>query len=79
VSGLLTNIISSDMSLVSTHVITSDTCHQFQRTSGLLTRQVSKTILRSREVLECLSFDLVLILEHSIFLRPTKFASLFIV
>jgi hypothetical protein len=39
----------------------------------------SQTILHAYEVLECLSYDLVLIFKHSIFLRPTKFASLFIV
>jgi hypothetical protein len=44
-------------------------------TSGLPTPTVPKTILCVREVLECLSCDLVLILEHSIFLRPTRFAS----
>ena len=38
-----------------------------------------KNILRIRGVLECLSFDFIFMLEHSIFLRPTKFASLFIV
>jgi len=67
-------------------------CRDFRRTSSLPTYVISsdvrwdfrhpksnKTILRAREVLECLSFDLVLILEHSIFLRPTKFAFLFIV
>jgi hypothetical protein len=42
-------------------------------TSGLPTPTNPKTILRAREVLECLYFDLVFILEHSIFLRPTKF------
>jgi hypothetical protein len=52
---------------------------EFWHTSALLTLKVTKTILRAREVLECLSNDLVLLLEHSIFLRPTKFASLFIV
>ena len=39
----------------------------------------SKNILRAREVLEGLSFDFIFILEHSIFLRPSKLASLFIV
>ena len=65
-------------------------CRNFQRTSSLPTYVISsdirwdfrhpksyKTILRASEVLQCLSFDLVLILEHSIFLRPS--ASLFIV
>ena len=30
-------------------------------------------------MLECLFFDFIFMLEHSIFLRPTKFAFLFIV
>ena len=38
-----------------------------------------KNILRARGVLECLSFDFIFMLEHYIFLRPAKFASLFIV
>ena len=38
-----------------------------------------KNNLRARGVLECLSFDFIFMLEYSIFLRPTKFASLFIV
>jgi hypothetical protein len=38
-----------------------------------------KNILRAREVLECFSFDFIFIFEHSIFLRPPKLASLFIV
>ena len=37
-----------------------------------------KNNLRARGVLECLSIDFIFMLEHSIFLRPTKFASLFI-
>ena len=53
------------------------------RTSGMSRdfrhRQSQKNNLRARGVLECLSFDLIIMLEHSIFLRPTKFASLFIV
>jgi hypothetical protein len=59
-------------------VSTSDR-REFWHTSALQTPKATKTILRAREVLECLSYDLALILEHSIFLRPTKFASLFIV
>ena len=47
--------------------------------SGLPTPTVTKNILRARGVLECLSFNFIFMLEHSIFLRPTKFASLFIV
>jgi hypothetical protein len=50
-----------------------------QLTSGLPTPIDPKTILRACGVLECLSYDLVLILVHSIFLRPTRFASPFIV
>ena len=46
-------------------------------TTGAPTQE--KTFLSVHEVLECLSYDLVVMLEHSIFLRPTKFASLFIV
>ena len=42
-------------------------------------RQSQKIILCAREVLECLSFDLINMLEHSIFLRPPKLASLLIV
>jgi len=61
------------MSSVPTCVISSDARRDFRHHKSY------KTILRAGEVLECLSFDLVLILEHSIFLRPTKFASLFIV
>ena len=59
-------------------VMTSD-CREFRLTSGLLTPTVTEKILRARGVLECLSFDFIFMLEHSIFLRPTKFASLFIV
>jgi hypothetical protein len=59
-------------------VVTSDG-REFRLTSGHPTPKVTKTILRAREVLECLSFDIIIMLEHSIFLRPTKFASLFIV
>jgi hypothetical protein len=44
-----------------------------QRKSALLTPKVIKTVLRAREVLECLSFDFIFVLEHSIFLRPNKF------
>jgi hypothetical protein len=49
------------------------TRREFRLTSGLPTLTVSKSVLCARRVLECLSYDLVLILEHSIFLRPTKF------
>jgi hypothetical protein len=42
-------------------------------------RQSQKIILCAREVLECLSFDFIIMLEHSIFLRPPKLASLLIV
>ena len=52
---------------------------EFRLMSGLLTPTVSENILRARGVLECLSIDFIFMLEHSIFLRPTKFASLFIV
>jgi hypothetical protein len=41
--------------------------------SKLPTLTISKFVLRARRVLECLTYDLVLILEHSIFLKPTKF------
>jgi hypothetical protein len=58
---------------------TVQTRREFRLTSGLPTPPVTKTILCAREVLECLSYDLVLILEHSIILRPTRFASPFIV
>ena len=56
-------------------VVTSD-CREFRLTSGLLTPTVTEKIFY---VLECLSFDFIFMLEHYIFLRPTKFASLFIV
>jgi hypothetical protein len=38
-----------------------------------------KEQLSVREVILCLSFDFIFMLEHSIFLRPLKLASLFIV
>jgi hypothetical protein len=41
--------------------------------SRLSTPKVNKTILHAHEVLECLSFEFIFVLEHSIFLRPTKF------
>ena len=59
-------------------VVTSD-CREFRLMSGLPTPRVTENILRAHGVLECLSFDFIFMLEHSIFLRPTKFASLFIV
>ena len=52
---------------------------EFRLTSGHPTQRVTETILGVHEVLECLSFDFIFMLKHSIFLRPTKFASLFIV
>jgi len=55
------------------HVRISDTCHNFWH------HKSAKNIFCAREVLECLSCALVIMLEHSILLRPTKFASLFIV
>ena len=42
-------------------------------------RKLQKIILCAREVLECPNFYLINMLEHSIFLRPNNFASLFIV
>ena len=42
-------------------------------------RQSQKIILCAREVLECPIFYFIFMLEHSIFLRPNNFASLFIV
>ena len=59
-------------------VVTSD-CREFRLMSGLPTPRVTENILRAHGVLECLSFDFIFMLEHYIFLRPTKFASLFIV
>jgi hypothetical protein len=73
------------MSGLPTHIGTpNDQGHRATRwdsqlTSGLSTPIDPKTILRARGVLECLSYDLVLILELSIFLRLTRFASLFTV
>ena len=55
------------LSGVPTYVGTSDTTSH------------RKNILCAREVLECPNFYLIIVLEHSIFLRPTKLASLFIV
>jgi hypothetical protein len=60
------------MSGLPARVSTSDR-RDSRHTLRLPTPKVNKTILRAREVLECLSFDLVFILEHSIFLRLTKF------
>ena len=42
-------------------------------------RKLQKIILCAREVLECPNFYLINMLEHSIFLRPNNFASLFLV
>ena len=66
--GVRTSGMSRDFrrSEVLAYVVTSDTDSQ-------------KNNLRARGVLECLSFDFIFMIEHSIFLRPTKFASLFIV
>ena len=52
---------------------TSDLRRDFQH------RKLQKIILCAREVLECPNFYLINMLEHSIFLRPNNFASLFIV
>ena len=41
--------------------------------------KVQELYLSVCEVILCLSFDFILMLEHSIFLRPPKLAFLFIV
>ena len=87
-SGVPTHVGTSDVhshrtgsdweSALPTRVMTSD-CREFRLTSRLSTPTITENNLRARGVLEFLSFDFILMLEHSIFLRPTKFASLFIV
>jgi hypothetical protein len=67
------------MSGLLTTKATTQSRREFRLTSGLPTSPVTKIILHAHEMIECLSYDLVLTLEHSIFLRPTKFVSLFIV
>jgi hypothetical protein len=64
--------LSDWTSALPSQVSTSDR-RDSRHTSGLPTPKVTKTILHAREVLECLSFDFIFVLEHSIFLRPTKF------
>jgi hypothetical protein len=85
-SGLLMSARAQTLaSGLPTHVGTpDDQGHRATRwdsrlTSGLSTPTDPKTILHAHGVLECPSYDLVLILENSIFLRPTRFASSFIV
>jgi hypothetical protein len=56
-----------------TTVRTSNSCHNLRHLKSW------KNIFCAREVLECLFYDLVVMLEHSIFLSPIKFASPFIV
>ena len=81
-SGLSTSTVTAQAVTGSQHfwqeswlptVGSSGLCRDFRH------RQSQKIILCAREVLECFFFDLIIMLEHSIFLRPPKLASLLIV